>query len=275
MILQNFTPFVGQHCETTATGSLLNQIGIELSEPMLFGLSEGLSYAFFQLKVMPFPFIGGRPKPGLINEKLCRNLGLALDVKETTSVKKAWQNVDDALAQGKAVGLQLDCYHLEYFTDKIHFAGHFAAMYGYDDKFAYLVDTQQQGTESRTTLENLALARNERGPMAAKNKSYTVEIGDAAPDVAAAIKPAIFNTATAFLNPPIKNLGYKGIRKTSTEMKKWFDKSDNVKEDFQTIAMLSVKSTPRSQRCGARCRNCSTKRARPSAWSMSIRRRRF
>ena len=37
-------PFVGQHCETTATGTLLNQLGIELSEPMLFGLGEGLGF---------------------------------------------------------------------------------------------------------------------------------------------------------------------------------------------------------------------------------------
>ncbi|MFS0489751.1 BtrH N-terminal domain-containing protein [Leadbetterella byssophila] len=33
-------PFVAQHGETTATGTLLNQLGYESSEPMLFG--EGL-----------------------------------------------------------------------------------------------------------------------------------------------------------------------------------------------------------------------------------------
>lgn len=36
--------FKGMHCETTATGVLLNQIGIELTEPMLFGLGEGLDF---------------------------------------------------------------------------------------------------------------------------------------------------------------------------------------------------------------------------------------
>ncbi len=33
--------------ETTATGSLLKQIGIELSEPMLFGIGEGLGFIFW------------------------------------------------------------------------------------------------------------------------------------------------------------------------------------------------------------------------------------
>ena len=35
-------PFIGQHCETTATGTLLKQLGIELSEPILCGLGEGI-----------------------------------------------------------------------------------------------------------------------------------------------------------------------------------------------------------------------------------------
>jgi len=33
-LIKNIKPFIGQHCETTATGSLLNQIGVHLSEPM-------------------------------------------------------------------------------------------------------------------------------------------------------------------------------------------------------------------------------------------------
>ena len=33
-------PYRGQHCETTATGTLLRQIGFELSEPMLFGIGK-------------------------------------------------------------------------------------------------------------------------------------------------------------------------------------------------------------------------------------------
>ncbi|MGP1431481.1 MAG: BtrH N-terminal domain-containing protein, partial [Treponema sp.] len=43
-------PFTGQHCESTATGTLLNQLGIELSEPMLFGLGEGLGFIIWKMK---------------------------------------------------------------------------------------------------------------------------------------------------------------------------------------------------------------------------------
>ncbi|WP_460767586.1 BtrH N-terminal domain-containing protein [Niabella terrae] len=46
MIIENFRPFKGQHCETTATSTLLHQLDIELSEPLLFGFGEGPSYIY-------------------------------------------------------------------------------------------------------------------------------------------------------------------------------------------------------------------------------------
>lgn len=58
-------PFIGQHCESTATGTLLNQLGVELSESMLFGLGEGLEFTLWNMKSMNMPFIGGRIKPYL------------------------------------------------------------------------------------------------------------------------------------------------------------------------------------------------------------------
>lgn len=238
MIIENFKPFNGQHCETTATGSLLYQLGIELSEPMLFGIGEGLGYIFWNMKIMDFPFIGGRVKPDVLTENICRNLNLNLEVKETSSIKIAWGNVKSSIDNGKAVGLKLDCYHLDYFTNKIHFAGHYASIYGYDEKLAYLNDTNQQGRDARTTLKNLELARNEKGPMSSRNRSYTITKNGEFPDLKNVIKKAINNNAIEFLNPPIKNIGYKGIYKTSSEIKNWFKTSKNIKKDFQTSASL-------------------------------------
>jgi hypothetical protein len=236
-ILQDFNPFIGKHCETTTTGSLLNQLGVELSEPMLFGIGEGLGYVFWNMKIMNFPFIGGRIKPDTLTENICKNLHLKLDVTETSSIKKAWENITKYLDNGKAVGLKLDCYHLEYFKVKIHFAGHYVAMYGYDNDSAYLVDTNGQ-EYSKTSLKSLELARNEKGAMSSKNRSYIISKTNKTYDLKEVIKKAIYTNAVDFLNPPIKNIGYKGILKTSTEIKKWFQNSKDIKTDFQTTAMI-------------------------------------
>jgi hypothetical protein len=242
MRIENIKPFEGQHCETTATGTLLRQLGIELSEPMLFGLGEGLGFIFWKMKSMDFPFIGGRVKPDVLTQNIARNLNLELTVRETSSPQKAWENVKEHVDQGKAVGLKLDCFHLEYFSRPFHFAGHYVALYGYDNENAFLVDTKQQGVHAKTSLKSLALARSEKGPMSSRNLYYTLKNSSKTLDLKKSVTTAIHNNANEYLNPPITNIGYKGILKTSNEIIKWFETSANIENDFKTTAMLMEKA---------------------------------
>ena len=78
MKIDNIKPFNGQHCETTATGTLLRQLEIELSEPMLFGLGQGLGFIFWNMKTMNFPFIGGRIKTDLLTQNLAKNRKISI-----------------------------------------------------------------------------------------------------------------------------------------------------------------------------------------------------
>ncbi len=242
MKIEKIKPFDGQHCETTATGTLLKQIGVELSEPMLFGLGEGLGFIFWNMQSMDFPFIGGRVKPDLLTENIARNLNFELTVKETASAKKAWDNVKELVDNGQAVGLKLDCFHLQYFSRPFHFAGHYTALYGYDNENAFLVDTKQQGGLVKTSLKSLALARAEKGPMASKNLYYTLHKTNKKFDLKTAILTAIRNNSKEHINPPITNIGYKGILKTSKEIINWFKTSKDIENDFKTTAMLMEKA---------------------------------
>ena len=235
-------PFDGQHCETTATGTLLRQIGINLSEPMLFGIGEGLGFIYWNMKTMDFPFIGGRIKTDLLTQNIAKNLNLELTVKETSSKQKAWENVKQLLDKGQIVGLKLDCYHLEYFSNPFHFAGHYTAIYGYDNENAFLVDTRQQGGEVKTSLKSLELARAEKGAMSSKNLYYTIKQTGKNFDLKKAILTAIQNNATDYLNPPIRNISYKGILKTSTEIIKWFNTSKDIENEFKSSAMIIEKA---------------------------------
>ncbi|GHJ33741.1 lantibiotic ABC transporter [Streptomyces hygroscopicus subsp. sporocinereus] len=227
-----------QHCETTALGVLLRHEGLDLSEPMLFGLGSGLSFVYWDSKAMGFPFLGGRVKPFELTRNLTAALGLDLLVGETTSPRKAWQNVAAPIDAGRPVGLQLDSYHLDYFTTKAHFGGHIVAMYGYDEQDAYLVDTGPQGGAVSTGLAGLARARAERGPMTARHRSFTITApGDPTPPRDRII-PAIRRCADAFLNPPIGNLGHRGIEKAAREVPKWLRRSDDPGEDLPRAATL-------------------------------------
>ena len=111
MIIPNFHPFEGEHCETVAIGNLLKHRGLELSEPMLFGVGAGLGFIYWKMKSMPLPFLGGRTKK--LGQNLCENLDIQLEERETSSVGGAWRNVAEHLDRGVPVGLQLDCFHLD------------------------------------------------------------------------------------------------------------------------------------------------------------------
>lgn len=226
-----------RHCETTTLDVLLRHEGVELSEPMLFGLGSGLSFVYWDGKGMDFPFLGGRVKAFELTRNLDARLGLGLTVRETTSPRRAWRDVTDRIDAGTPVGLQLDSYHLDYFGSDVHFGGHLVAMYGYDDDRAYLVDTDQQGGAVTTSLASLAAARAERGPMTARHRSFTIT-APAAFAVRDLVVPAITACADAFLNPPIANLGHRGIAKAGTLVPRWLDRTDNPGRDLALAALL-------------------------------------
>ncbi|GHA17599.1 lantibiotic ABC transporter [Streptomyces spiroverticillatus] len=227
-----------RHCETTALGVLLRHEGIDLSEPMLFGLGSGLSFVYWDSKSMGFPFLGGRVKPFELTRNLAATLGLDLQAAETTSARKAWQNVAVPLDAGRPVGLQLDSFHLEYFTTKVHFGGHVVALYGYDDERAHLIDTAPQGGAVTTGLDSLARARAQRGPMTARNRSFTLTAPAAPVSPYDRIVPAITTCAHAFLNPPIANLGHRGIEKAARQVPKWLERTEDPGTDLPRAAAL-------------------------------------
>ncbi|GII63504.1 lantibiotic ABC transporter [Sphaerisporangium krabiense] len=230
-----------QHCETTALGVLLRHEGLDLSEPMLFGLGSGLSFVYWDGKGMAFPFLGGRVKPFELTRNLAARLGLTLTTKETTSPRKAWENAAAPIDAGRPVGLQLDSYHLDYFRSKVHFGGHVVAMYGYDEHDVHLVDTDQQGGAVRTSRAALAKARAERGPMTARHRSFTITLPAHPLPWQEQIIPAIRHCADAFLAAPIANLGHRGIEKAGEQVPEWLPRADDPQQDLPQAALLMEK----------------------------------
>ncbi|MFF3926440.1 BtrH N-terminal domain-containing protein [Paenibacillus lactis] len=237
-IIEGFVPYPGEHCETTAMGNLMQFAGVQLSEPMLFGLGQGLGFIYWDSKGMDFPFIGGRVKVDQLTANLADMLGLTVNVQETSSVDKAWRNVRSCIERGIPVGLKLDSYYLDYFTSKVHFAGHYAVLYGMDDEYAYMADTGQQGSLVKTRLTSLAEARNAKGPMSSRNRSFTLEPIDALPPLAPALRESLTKNAQDYLNPPIRNIGNKGILKMSKEILKWPSRSSHFEHDLCLTALL-------------------------------------
>jgi hypothetical protein len=230
--------FLGEHCETTATGNLLYQLGLQLSEPMMFGLGEGFGFIFLNLSSLNLPFIGGRSKPFSITEKLCANLKIQLNVHETSSKNKAYECLSQSIQDGSCVGLQLDSYYLDYFTNKIHFAGHFVAAYGIDKDSILLIDTKQQGSRQKISASNVEKARFAKGPMAAKARTWTLSVSNEKIDLCDPIRKAIRCNASEYLNPTFKGMSFLGIEKLAKSLPKWILIAKKPQIDLALSAML-------------------------------------
>ncbi len=231
------TPFVGVHCETVATGTLLRSIGCEVSEPLLLGLGEAFGFIYLNLSSMPLGFVGGRSKPFALTQTACRRLGLTCQETQTSSVAKAWQRLSEHLDDGRPVGLQLDCYYLPYFRNATHFAGHFVAATGLDDDQVDVVDTVQQGTTHRVSRSALEAARHAGGPMSAKARAYTIT-GEVTADLGGAVLAALRQTAVTYLTPAFAGMGAPGLAKLAKAMPQWLERSASPSEDLHLAADL-------------------------------------
>lgn len=223
--VKGFKHYPGVHCETSALRDVFAYHGIELSEPMLFGLGEGLGFIFWKSKQMKFPFVGGRNKN--LCDILCKSLSIKKHDHFSASFVKAWNETRNLIDSDIPIFLKLDLYYLDYFRSKEHFGGHCIVLAGYDDKNVYLADTDFKAIQ-KTSLKNFELARSSKcKPFAPKNYYATFEFPKQLPDLSAAIKKSIKETAKNMLNPPIKNIGVSGIRKFGEEVLSFsnYDKS--------------------------------------------------
>lgn len=236
--IPNYSAFVGEHCETNTTGNLLQHAGLSLSEPMLFGLGEGLAFGVMHFKNMPAPFIGGRPRNEEITKNLSQHLGFQIEYRETRSKKRAWENVASFIDVGQPVGVKLDMYFLDYFTSDVHFAGHYVAAYGYDDTDVWVVDTVQQGGAMKTSRESLEEGRLWKGPMSSNALTWTVDCEGADIDWPTVLQRAIVANADSYLNPPVSNFGAKGIRKAANLMPEWIHTVSNAPSALAQMGML-------------------------------------
>jgi hypothetical protein len=226
MAVIDISPYSGEHCESTALVNMLNNHDIELSEPLVFGLGQGLSFLYWHSKQIPSPFLAGRVKPDQLMRNAANALGLQLQERETSSRAKAESTLVEALDEGDVVGLKLDRYHLDYAHEDHHFAAHYVACIGYEDDKFVVVETCQLGVQS-TSRESLADARAAKGPMSSRNLSFRISPqGYDESTIAKACQTSIRETAQEFLNPPITNMGFKGITKTSSLMRDWWDRLD-------------------------------------------------
>ena len=102
--------------------ALLKHKGLELSEPMVFGLSGAICFAYLPfLKMGNMPLISYRMFPGHIVKNFPKRLGVEYFRKTYKDQDLAMAELDEFVANGRLVGLQTSAYFTTYFPPEMRF----------------------------------------------------------------------------------------------------------------------------------------------------------
>jgi len=198
--------------------------GCEFSEDLLLGLGEGVGFMYWQSKGQP-PFLGGRTSPKPSMEAVAgERTGVRIELHTTTSPRKARQTMLALLTDGQPVMLRVDMGFLPYFDfggEEFHFGGHDIVACGYEAETEKVLVADRDGLHP-VSLADLEKARGSTfKPFPPKNRWVTFDFSGFHTPTADETRRAIANQATQMLNPPIRNMGVKGIRTTAERILRW------------------------------------------------------
>jgi hypothetical protein len=197
---------------------------------MLLGLGAGMGFIYWHQKGM-YPFVGARGNNKDFFDDIGKRTSVDIKVKSTSSQKKAEETLLKKVDSQEPAMLFGDMGFLPWFElpEDYHFGGHTFTVCGYDGKETLLASDMDQkaaglkkGFYSTITLEQLKMARSSQyKPFPPKNTYLEFDFSGFKDPGEDQIYSAIKQNTDAMLEPPISNLGIKGMRKTADEILKW------------------------------------------------------
>ena len=229
------------HCETGVASNLLRNKGIQISEPMVFGIGSGLFFVYLPfLKVNHAPGLSYRPMPGTIFNRLANRLGIKIKRQKFSNPQKAQQVLDQKLKENIPCGLQVGVFNLPYFPDeyRFHFNGHNMVVFGKKEN-DYLVSDPVIAETTFITEKDLEKVRFTKGTLAPKGHIYYPISFPETINWENAIRKGILKTCNDMLTPfPI--VGVRGMRMVAKDIRKWPKKIGNVKTNFYLAQIVRM-----------------------------------
>ncbi|ESU23766.1 hypothetical protein FEDK69T_11740 [Flavobacterium enshiense DK69] len=218
----NFIHHQSAHCENGVASNLLKHHGINISEPMVFGIGSGLFFFYLPLlKVNHAPAISYRPMPGSIFNKAAKRLGIKVKRVKFSNPQSAQKALEENLKNNIPSGLQVGVYNLTYFPDeyRFHFNAHNLVVYGKNEG-NFLISDPVMETVTTLTEKELEKVRFAKGALAPKGQMYYPTAIPENIDWETAIRKGIKNTCNDMLAPmPI--IGVRGMRYVASSIRKW------------------------------------------------------
>ena len=240
MTIQTPTDFTGfelelehrpaAHCENGTISSLLRYYGIDLSEPMIFGLASGLFFTHITfIKMGGLPVTSFRTFPGVLFKRITKLLGIKTKTRRFFSPEKAMRTLDRLLLEEKKpVGCVVGMYDLPYVPAeyRFRFNGHNICIIGKDEeKGIYRVLDTNVTKKETISYEDLRKVRFPAGGVyPLMGLMYWIQsVPEQLPDMKPLILKSIRNTCRNMTSQPkvIRYVGANGIQYLSECIRKW------------------------------------------------------
>jgi hypothetical protein len=221
----------GGHCETAGVASIVTNHGFDLSEPMAFGVSSGITFFYFPLiKIWNNPLISFRMAPGSIVRGVQKRLGIRFVIKKYKDQEEAMNELDQLVGSGQPVGLQVCLAYLPYVQPdfRIYFNAHTIIIYGREGD-EYLVSDPAFDNFTRIKPDALQRARFAKGVNAPNGFMFYPVYLPSEVDYKQAVKKAIRSTVMMMLQPMFNFVGIRAINAIAKRIEKMQNKADTKK----------------------------------------------
>jgi hypothetical protein len=217
-----FRHIMAAHCESGTVTALLNHHGMNISEPMVFGIASGIFFGYMKMPMMDFPMFVVRSRPGQIRTKFAKRTGVKFKTRKFRNPKEAERELDRLLDQNQPVAVQVDFFYMDYFPawQRVHINVHFVNVIGREgDK--YFISDSYYPQVAEIDRETLMKGRFAGGAMAPKGFMFYPVLIPEKIDFERAVKDGIKSATYNMLKIPMPFLGVKGIRRFADKIVDW------------------------------------------------------
>jgi len=235
-------PFIhhhSAHCESGVTSALFRDKGLEISEPMIFGIGSGIFFGHLPfIKWVGLPISTFRSQPGSVFRKAAKRLGGDFVTKRYRNPQKGMDELRRVLQTGQIVGLTTNIYWLSYFPNRFRFQfnGHnIIILHEIENGFRVSDPVLAQPVDCLT--EDLERARFAKGPLEPHGFMYYPKSVNLHPDFRAACIKGMKDTCNMMLKIPLPIFGIRGMRFLAKRIIK-SDEKQGFKEASRQLANI-------------------------------------
>jgi hypothetical protein len=211
------------HCESGTITSLLNHGGLNITEPLVFGIASGIFFGYFhKMKSFAFPTFIVRNKPGQMRINIEKRIGSKFKTYDFRDPIKGQLTLDHLLQQNIPVAAQVDFFYMDYVPswERVHINVHFLVVAGKEGSKYTISDAY---FPKIVELEGASLEKGRfaGGTMSPKGFIFHLDKLPADVDYPAAVTKGIKKACFNMLRIPIPFLGIKGMHMFARKVVEW------------------------------------------------------